>query len=122
MSDDNAPTEQTAEQMDKNSILSGTRHPADESSKTLILDDLGAEERKAWMKEGFAGKSSPAASLRSAEDILPQPDDFWVAVMGMTGVGKSTFISALVGDDIGIGHGLNSSKSRLFSWDKVFFR
>lgn len=31
-----------------------------------------------------------------------------VLVMGITGVGKSTFISKLIGDDAGIGHDLTS--------------
>lgn len=33
-----------------------------------------------------------------------------IAVCGMTGSGKSSFISKLVGKDIGIGHGLHSRK------------
>ena len=33
-----------------------------------------------------------------------------VLVMGLTGVGKSSFISKVVGDDIGIGHELESCK------------
>ncbi|KAE8312337.1 hypothetical protein BDV41DRAFT_539263 [Aspergillus transmontanensis] len=32
----------------------------------------------------------------------------YVAVMGMTGVGKTTFITALTGDNLTVGHGLNS--------------
>ncbi|QMW25670.1 hypothetical protein G4B84_000915 [Aspergillus flavus NRRL3357] len=32
----------------------------------------------------------------------------YVAVMGMTGVGKTTFITALTGDNLTVGHGLSS--------------
>ncbi|KAK6065827.1 hypothetical protein SCUP234_12364 [Seiridium cupressi] len=41
-------------------------------------------------------------------ECIVGPHDVVIFVMGMTGVGKSTFISQLVDDDIGIGHGLNS--------------
>jgi GTPase SAR1 family protein len=36
------------------------------------------------------------------------PDDIIIAVMGMTGSGKTTFISRCMGEDVGIGHGLRS--------------
>ncbi|KAL4886535.1 P-loop containing nucleoside triphosphate hydrolase protein [Aspergillus karnatakaensis] len=44
------------------------------------------------------------------ENILRKSsaDDMVVLVMGITGVGKSTFISKLIGEDIGIGHDLTS--------------
>ncbi|KAL4872762.1 hypothetical protein BDV12DRAFT_193106 [Aspergillus spectabilis] len=35
-------------------------------------------------------------------------NDMVVLVMGITGVGKSTFISKLIGEDVGIGHDLSS--------------
>ncbi|KAF4450875.1 GTP binding domain protein [Fusarium austroafricanum] len=36
------------------------------------------------------------------------PDDILIAVMGVTGAGKSTFISQVTGQEVGIGHGLIS--------------
>ena len=45
------------------------------------------------------------------EPLKPQPDDECIAIMGMTGSGKSTFISMLANDQAPIGHGLSSSKS-----------
>jgi ABC-type proline/glycine betaine transport system ATPase subunit len=40
-------------------------------------------------------------------------EDVVIAIMGMTGVGKSTFIRTITGcDDIVIGHGLMSGKQR----------
>lgn len=36
------------------------------------------------------------------------PDDIIIAVMGITGSGKTTFISRCMGEDVGIGHGLES--------------
>ncbi|KAF2870051.1 P-loop containing nucleoside triphosphate hydrolase protein, partial [Massariosphaeria phaeospora] len=41
------------------------------------------------------------------------PSDLIVLVMGMTGVGKSSFISSLVGEDVGIGHGVDSCTAGL---------
>ena len=38
------------------------------------------------------------------------PDDTIIAVMGVTGAGKSTFISLLIEEEIGIGHDLQSCK------------
>ena len=42
------------------------------------------------------------------EDSL---DEIWIAVMGVTGAGKSRFISACTGKDVKIGHSLESCKS-----------
>ena len=109
MSDDNKPVEGTAESTVRDVILPVSRRSIGDPSNPLRLEDIAADERKAWTKEGLVETSSPAASYQSAEEIV-KPDDVWIAVMGMTGVGKSTFISLLVGDDIGIGHGLNSGK------------
>ncbi|KAN0084765.1 P-loop containing nucleoside triphosphate hydrolase protein [Elaphomyces granulatus] len=36
------------------------------------------------------------------------PEDIIIAVMGITGSGKTTFISRCMGEDVGIGHGLHS--------------
>jgi GTPase SAR1 family protein len=36
------------------------------------------------------------------------PQDIIIAVMGITGAGKTTFISRCMGEDVGIGHGLHS--------------
>ena len=41
----------------------------------------------------------------------PDPLDRFFLVMGMTGSGKSTFISRCSGKDVHIGHGLYSCKS-----------
>ncbi len=43
-------------------------------------------------------------------DKLPSPEDSFVAVMGVTGAGKSTFISRLAGDGAKVGHDLVSCK------------
>ncbi|KAH6889675.1 P-loop containing nucleoside triphosphate hydrolase protein [Thelonectria olida] len=37
-----------------------------------------------------------------------RPDDLVVAVMGVTGAGKSTFIECVTGKNVGVGHGLMS--------------
>ncbi|KAF4965619.1 hypothetical protein FSARC_6606 [Fusarium sarcochroum] len=40
--------------------------------------------------------------------FLPQPTDIFIAVMGMTGSGKSTFISLCTGQDVPVGHNLQA--------------
>ena len=42
--------------------------------------------------------------------MLGSLEDVYVAVMGITGAGKSTFIETLTGKKINIGHGLFSCK------------
>lgn len=43
----------------------------------------------------------------------PRPSDVFIAVMGVTGSGKSSFISLCSGsDDVKIGHGLESCESQ----------
>ncbi|KAF4624729.1 hypothetical protein G7Y89_g13440 [Cudoniella acicularis] len=39
----------------------------------------------------------------------PQAEEVLIAVMGSTGSGKTTFISTLVEEDVGVGHGLKSA-------------
>jgi signal recognition particle receptor subunit beta len=40
--------------------------------------------------------------------MLLRPDDIIIAVMGITGSGKTTFISHFADKDVEIGHGLES--------------
>lgn len=42
--------------------------------------------------------------------VQPRPSDIFVAVMGMTGSGKSTFISLCTGEDVAVGHDLQACK------------
>lgn len=42
--------------------------------------------------------------------FCPRPQDVVIAVMGVTGAGKSTFISHLTTENVGIGHGLEGCK------------
>lgn len=52
-------------------------------------------------------REMPPTLLR--EGSRPRPTDILVAVMGMTGAGKSSFISLCTGrDDAIIGHGLEA--------------
>lgn len=43
-------------------------------------------------------------------DFAPRPTDVFVAMMGMTGAGKSTFISLCTGQDAPVGHDLQACK------------
>ncbi|KAM0562956.1 hypothetical protein ACHAPJ_001799 [Fusarium lateritium] len=42
------------------------------------------------------------------EPVALRPNDIVIAVMGVTGAGKSTFINQVTGQEVGIGHGLVS--------------
>lgn len=44
--------------------------------------------------------------------LQPRPTDVFIAVMGVTGVGKSTLISLCTNREVEIGHGLSSCKNR----------
>ncbi|OBS23312.1 hypothetical protein FPOA_03861 [Fusarium poae] len=44
----------------------------------------------------------------TVEPVELSPDDIVIAVMGITGAGKSTFIHHVTGQTVGIGHGLTS--------------
>jgi GTP-binding protein EngB required for normal cell division len=45
----------------------------------------------------------------------PQASDVYVAVMGVTGAGKSTFISHLADEQVLVGNGLNACASQIRS-------
>ena len=49
-------------------------------------------------------------SFSDIDPLKPKAEDVYIAIMGMTGTGKSTFISMLVNDQVTIGHGLYSCK------------
>ena len=54
-------------------------------------------------------EATPDGSSSSAYSVPRfEPDDIIIGVMGMTGAGKSTFISNCAGIALGIGHGLSS--------------
>ncbi|KAM0369796.1 hypothetical protein ACHAPY_010974 [Fusarium culmorum] len=46
--------------------------------------------------------------VEPVEPVELSPDDIVIAVMGVTGAGKSTFIHHVTGQQVGIGHGLTS--------------
>ena len=50
-------------------------------------------------------------SIEPLKLIAYSQDDIYIAVMGVTGAGKSRFISACTGQDVKIGHSLESCKS-----------
>jgi excinuclease UvrABC ATPase subunit len=54
---------------------------------------------------------SEAQSDRLPDEDIIHPLDPLFVVMGVTGAGKSTFISLLSEDAVEVGHGLQSSKS-----------
>lgn len=44
---------------------------------------------------------------------MPEGNDAYIAIMGVTGVGKSTLISLCSEEPVEVGHGLESCKSSL---------
>jgi hypothetical protein len=42
------------------------------------------------------------------EAVKNSPDDIFIAVMGLTGAGKSTFVTECTGEEGGVGHTLES--------------
>ena len=87
------------------------------------MDEIAERERQAWAEVpshnsvhppdngASSAQETPSSEVTiSSQESEPQPDDVWIVVMGMTGVGKSTLISEFVGHDVGVGHGLQSSK------------
>jgi len=60
----------------------------------------------------------PSDGSDSDEDPSQAPGgglkQVWIAMMGVTGAGKSTFISHLVSEQVQIGHGLQSCTNPLF--------
>jgi 50S ribosome-binding GTPase len=55
----------------------------------------------------YGGGRERQTASEPASDAM-SPDDIIIAVMGITGSGKTTFISRCMGEDVGIGHGLHS--------------
>ena len=62
------------------------------------------ESSQRYVKEN--GSGNPGDRFRAG--LQPRLNDVFIAVMGMTGVGKSTFISLLTSSRVEIGHGLES--------------
>lgn len=54
------------------------------------------------------GRGFERTNLSQSTPDTMSPEDIIIAVMGITGSGKTTFISKCMGKDVGIGHGLHS--------------
>lgn len=59
-------------------------------------------------KKSIKNSSSPKLRKGSRIPATSSPNDIVIAVFGLTGSGKSNFISKLTGKDVEIGHGLQS--------------
>ena len=51
-------------------------------------------------------------STSDAKSTVKSPNDIVIAVFGLTGTGKSSFISKLTGKDVNIGHGLTVLRNK----------
>ncbi|CAD0097587.1 unnamed protein product [Aureobasidium mustum] len=71
--------------------------------------------RSSSSRRGPRSSATAGTSTRS-----PMVEAVVIAVCGMTGSGKSNFISKLAGKDIGIGHGLESKTDQVYQFDIPF--
>jgi len=63
------------------------------------------------MKHSFS--PPPYSDGPSQESQAPTPNDIVIAVMGITGAGKTTFIQHFCRQDLNVGHGLQSCTSKV---------
>lgn len=74
---------------------------------------VGSDSSSDFVSDDFGHSGSQAVALRSSGTFDssgstgPEPA---ILIMGVTGSGKSSFISRLTDDDIAIGHSLESCK------------
>lgn len=80
----------------------------EDTRKSIGHETVQAAQRAS--KEADSSSTDAAEPYDDIELLKPQPDDACIAIMGMTGTGKSTFISMLVNGQVTTGHGLYSSK------------
>lgn len=71
--------------------------------ETSSLSETGKSTKK-----GVKNSSSPKPRKGSKSATTSSSNDIVIAVFGLTGSGKSNFISKLTGKDVEIGHGLQS--------------
>jgi len=68
--------------------------------------------KKFWLRRKDQSARAEVSDTSSESDDEPVPPGelkrVWIALMGVTGAGKSTFISHLVDEPVKIGHALKS--------------
>lgn len=77
-----------------------------------MLNRVGSSHPKLEQVIRSSSTKSPDGKIRKDSKAavgIPQKD-ILIALFGVTGTGKSSFISKLTGQDVKIGHGLNSCK------------
>lgn len=72
----------------------------DRLSREEIVSTLYAEDKKSH--------SFSITNANYAMNMAGEKNDIVIAVMGVTGVGKSSFIKRMTGQDVFVGHGLSS--------------
>lgn len=90
------------------------------SSQNDVQDDVQDDVQSLRVLESFSPPPAPTRPAPSMPQVKPakqlpstlkpRPSDVFIAVMGMTGVGKSTFVSLCTEDEVKLGHGLGSCK------------
>jgi flagellar biosynthesis GTPase FlhF len=82
----------------------------------MMFRNLSLGETQQQNQENPVVHKDPVRSRPSQEELIPEKpvqtgpvlENVYIAVMGLTGVGKSTFVSQLVGSTVAIGHHLES--------------
>lgn len=108
-------------------VMRRTKTVEDPRMKTNALQKLGPPpvppKISLEKKDDYPRASLPADKEEKDESELDDdafdPTDLFFAVMGVTGAGKSTFISSLSEDAAEVGHDLQSSE--VFYFDPVFY-
>ncbi|KAG9604379.1 hypothetical protein KCU77_g1209, partial [Aureobasidium melanogenum] len=72
------------------------------------------------LSNGTSRRGTQSSTTAGASTRSPVDEPVVIAVCGMTGSGKSNFISKLTGKDVGIGHGLRSQTDQVYQSDIPF--
>lgn len=103
-----APAEIPRERNSQSSTLP-TNLPLENKCKP---SDLHSEDAQATVVESDSDDAEEAGELLSPETMpVFDPSDLFFMIMGVTGAGKSTFISLLTEENVEVGHALQSSQS-----------
>lgn len=86
-----------------------TQNP--DPSRMSRPEDRAVHNKRDQSTEGWWAKSIKRAGDR-LDDLLRKPEVF-IAVMGKTGTGKTSFINAVTGNNLEVGHSLQACESSL---------
>lgn len=80
-------------------------------SLSLSLQDRDVVAALHWADMAGAETADHAVPGDYPEGVVPKKDDVFIAIMGVTGAGKSTFISHCTEQEVQVGHSLQACQS-----------